>query len=535
MPDDPELLRRYADCASEEAFAELVRRHIGTVYAAALRRVGGDTHLAHDVTQQVFTDLARKAGSLAERGLLVGWLFVAARFAASKAVRRDRQRQALCRKALEMTEREQAAAGEPDWEALRPDLDEAIDALKAPEREAILLYYFEQRTFSEVGSALAVTESGARMRVERALEKLRLSLRRRGITSTAAALAVALGTQATAAVPISLSATITSSALAAAAPAGGATTLLLMSITKTQLGVTLALVLSGATYLGVTQHRQISALRAQNQALAAAAAAEAKRSLSLTSSLDVATKALASARTKLAQPVSTDGGKGTGMKVVHMRDVIAAHPEFVALDRKALRHNTIRQYARAIEALKLPPDQAAQVKELLVERNLATNDAHQAATDAGIADSTPEMGKAIAQAEAPLNQALDSLLGPDGRGKLEALQGTSFYGSTNGIDDLAVDLMDAGHGLSPDQVQALAQTQHDLEDSAKNPAAAAAGYRTLDHNTWESPLDQDFFAKAAALLTPDQLQIVKTSRTEENQRQAIMREFTGNGPAMIMD
>ena len=41
MPDDAELLRRYAGTRAEDAFAELVRRHLDGVYSAALRRVGG--------------------------------------------------------------------------------------------------------------------------------------------------------------------------------------------------------------------------------------------------------------------------------------------------------------------------------------------------------------------------------------------------------------------------------------------------------------------------------------------------------------
>jgi DNA-directed RNA polymerase specialized sigma24 family protein len=60
MPDDAELLGCYASDQSEDAFAELVRRHLPFVYAAALRQVGGDDSLAQDVAQIVFSDLARK-------------------------------------------------------------------------------------------------------------------------------------------------------------------------------------------------------------------------------------------------------------------------------------------------------------------------------------------------------------------------------------------------------------------------------------------------------------------------------------------
>lgn len=48
MPDDAELLRRYADIRDEPAFAALVARHLGLVYASALRRLDGDPHLTED-------------------------------------------------------------------------------------------------------------------------------------------------------------------------------------------------------------------------------------------------------------------------------------------------------------------------------------------------------------------------------------------------------------------------------------------------------------------------------------------------------
>ena len=92
MTPDCELLRRYAGTKSEEAFAELVRRHVNLVYSAALRQVNGDAHLAQDVAQTVFTDLARKAASLARRATLTGWLYTSAHFAAAKIVRTENRR-----------------------------------------------------------------------------------------------------------------------------------------------------------------------------------------------------------------------------------------------------------------------------------------------------------------------------------------------------------------------------------------------------------------------------------------------------------
>ena len=74
MTPDGQLLRDYAREKSEEAFGELVARHIDLVYAAALRVVNGDAALAQDVTQTVFIDLARKAQSLPEDVVLPGWL-----------------------------------------------------------------------------------------------------------------------------------------------------------------------------------------------------------------------------------------------------------------------------------------------------------------------------------------------------------------------------------------------------------------------------------------------------------------------------
>lgn len=75
---DHELLQSYVQDGSEAAFAKLVERHLNLVYSAA-RRMVRDPHLAQDVTQEVFTLLARKAGKLGRGTILSAWLYRAAR------------------------------------------------------------------------------------------------------------------------------------------------------------------------------------------------------------------------------------------------------------------------------------------------------------------------------------------------------------------------------------------------------------------------------------------------------------------------
>lgn len=58
---DLQLLSRYTRDRAEEAFAELVRRHLDLVHSAALRQVRSP-QLAAEVAQSVFIDLARSAG-----------------------------------------------------------------------------------------------------------------------------------------------------------------------------------------------------------------------------------------------------------------------------------------------------------------------------------------------------------------------------------------------------------------------------------------------------------------------------------------
>lgn len=164
-----------------------------------------------------------------------------------------------------------------DWEKLRPVLDEVMDELSEVDRTAVLLRFFEKRPFAEIGVALQLSEDAARMRVDRALEKLHLLLRHRGVSSTAGALTAVLANQAVATAPVGLAAAITGTALSGAAVAGAgtlATVLYFMSTTKISLTVAgaTALTLGVAVYESSQAHetaRELARARGEQRMEAA--------------------------------------------------------------------------------------------------------------------------------------------------------------------------------------------------------------------------------------------------------------------------
>lgn len=266
MNDDSTLLRRYVQDADETGFSELVQRHIGLVYTCAFRRVGRDAHLAEDVTQKVFCDLARKAPQLTSHPALAGWLFASTQYTSAAVVRAERRRkaretQATLMENLLQPDRPESAT---DWGRLRPLLDTLLMELKALDRDAVLLRFFEKRSFADVAATLHLTEDGARKRVERSIEKLRGKLSRHGVTSSTAAIAIGLAADSGVVVPSALAADVAGVALAGAASAGaGASTLATLgsAVTSAHAAV-IASLLAGAG-LVAWQHHANATLEAQ--------------------------------------------------------------------------------------------------------------------------------------------------------------------------------------------------------------------------------------------------------------------------------
>ncbi|MEO6567605.1 MAG: sigma-70 family RNA polymerase sigma factor [Opitutaceae bacterium] len=351
--DDIELLNAYAGGKSEAAFTELVQRHLGLVYSAALRQVGGDPHRAQEVAQCVFTDLARKARSVANHPAVTGWLYTSTHYAATKLMRSERRRHFNEQQAAITAAVCDVTAS--DWQELQPILDAAMHELRRAERDAIVLRFFEQRPMTEVGKILGLSESGARKSVERALEHLRMHLSRRGIVSAPVALSFALTSHAVNAAPASLVAAISQGALASATAGGGVLTFSLMSITKLQAGNTAALFLVAGGFW-FSQQRQLFLIEdeiANAERALARIEAETKPVARQTTISSVASRELPGARTHdLATAEKLDPAPKSAVEVARSR---------AQLDRN---------YAGLFRRLKLDPLTLEQFRDRLVDRDL---------------------------------------------------------------------------------------------------------------------------------------------------------------------
>src|SRR5690348_12483886 len=181
METDNQLLESYAKNGSELAFRELVERRINLVHSAALRESGGDVSFAEDITQAVFSELARNASALARHPALSGWLYTCVRRMSATVRRAEHRRQRREQEAFTMNQLLRSDPTDNLWQQVRPLLDDVMHELSEEDRTAVVLRFFEGRSLKEIGTALGLTENAARMRVERSIERLRGCLSQRGV------------------------------------------------------------------------------------------------------------------------------------------------------------------------------------------------------------------------------------------------------------------------------------------------------------------------------------------------------------------
>jgi RNA polymerase sigma factor (sigma-70 family) len=276
---DAWLLREYAEHGKESAFAEITARHTNLVYSAALRQVDSPD-LAAEVAQQAFIGLARGAlalsRKLAEDASLAGWLCRIARNL-SLNLRRDEFRR-HSRERQAMAQHDPTPETLPDWDQLRPLLDEAMAELSETDYDAIVLRFYQKQDLRSVGQALGLSDDAAQKRVSRAVERLRASLAERGLTLGAVGLTAAISANAVQAAPVGLAVTISAAAVLAAATlattaavTASATATVTAAATKTIAMTVLqkaaiATLLAAAVGTGIYEVHHAAQRREQNQA-----------------------------------------------------------------------------------------------------------------------------------------------------------------------------------------------------------------------------------------------------------------------------
>jgi RNA polymerase sigma factor (sigma-70 family) len=378
MTSDLDLLRQFARENSQDAFAEIVRRHLNLVYSAALRQVRSP-QLAEEIAQSVFADLARNANKLNSETILTAWLYAVARRTAIDATRKESRRQLREQIAVEM---QNMNATQNHWTQIEPLLDDAMESLDETDRAAILLRYFENKNLREVGESLNISDDAAQKRVSRAVEKLGEFFSKRKITIGAGGLVVLISANAVQSAPIGLVATISATAALAGTAVHTSTiiaatkTIAMTTLQKTIIGATLAVVAG----TGVFEARQNSKLQNQIQTLQQQQMPLTAQIQELQNERDDATNQLANLLAENAQSKSSSNedellklrGEVTQMKTAEVQK--QSDPTESAAEVLVARVSQLKQRLEQMPWQKIPELQLLSAEDYLREASLFGGD-----------------------------------------------------------------------------------------------------------------------------------------------------------------
>ncbi|WP_035612720.1 sigma-70 family RNA polymerase sigma factor [Haloferula sp. BvORR071] len=369
---DHDLIRDFAATRSEQAFRRLVDRHCDLVFSVA-SRVTGNADLARDVAQQVFSKLAAKPAAVPASVPLAAWLHRTSRSLAVDLVRSEQARQH--REHSFSLSPAMNPEPTPDWSRLEPVIDSLIDELPELERRAVVLRFYEKKSHSAIGSLLGLSEEATRKRLDRAMEKLRALLAKRGIATTSAVLATILPAHAVAPAPVGLSASLSSTALstatAVAATATSSTSILAIIMSHKAISAAAALLLlAGVTAVAVpalTKDKNAPSSASASAPVPASAGeatpgADAGGTTARAKSKSAATARLSEkygdSRTKLAGHLSNE--------VIGMTEDLMVIMDFASQSQlgDAMFHDPGEALGAAAESITLTDEQKAKISEL---------------------------------------------------------------------------------------------------------------------------------------------------------------------------
>ena len=194
---DAALLDRWRAGRDAEAFAEIVTRHAGMVFATC-NRILGNRAAAEEVSQECFLALVRGNGEIATS--LGGWLHTVAARLSLKRAHSDSKRRAR----EEVFVQRQEKTPQPQWDDIKRYVDEAIEELPELLQSVVVAHFLEQRTHREIARELGVTRQAVTYRIRKGIGEIRRRLDRQGITLSVAAVGAMISKNAVEAAPATL-------------------------------------------------------------------------------------------------------------------------------------------------------------------------------------------------------------------------------------------------------------------------------------------------------------------------------------------
>jgi RNA polymerase sigma factor (sigma-70 family) len=175
-------LRERLIAGDDDALAEAYDRCATLVHSVALR-VTNDHAAAEDLTQEVFVHLWQHPDSFRpERGGLRTWLCLLARRRAVDWTRRHSVRARYhAAAAAEAVPQQPEVEALVSWQTEAKVVREAVLALPEPQRDAVLLAYYQGRSYRQVARDLDIPEGTAKSRIRVALATLADRLAAEGI------------------------------------------------------------------------------------------------------------------------------------------------------------------------------------------------------------------------------------------------------------------------------------------------------------------------------------------------------------------
>jgi RNA polymerase sigma-70 factor (ECF subfamily) len=167
--------QKIVEAAKSDArdFAVIYDRYFEQIFNFILRRTD-DEALTDDLTSQTFLKALQSLKKYEFRGLpFSAWLYRIASNEVNKHYNKKKRKRVFSLEEERLFEIIETEDGNPELDGQINILISTLNDLPTDVMEVLELRFFEERSFKEISFILNISESGAKMRLYRAIEKLK--------------------------------------------------------------------------------------------------------------------------------------------------------------------------------------------------------------------------------------------------------------------------------------------------------------------------------------------------------------------------